>query len=161
MASWILVMAGPPGSLVLGLRRGFGLHLRSVTPLRTVFRTTQTTPQLIGDRSRQLGNDTWIPSTNVDTIKLMFSWDERKRRANIRKHGIDFADCGEVFDGPTLSNEDRREEFGELRIRTFGLLKDTVVLVVWAPGDDNTIHLISARKGDRHESKQFWRQQRH
>jgi uncharacterized DUF497 family protein len=30
-----------------------------------------------------------------------FEWDEDKRQANIRKHGIDFVDVPAVFDGYT------------------------------------------------------------
>ena len=91
----------------------------------------------------------------------MFTWDEAKRQANIRKHEIDFDDCGEVFDGPTVSDEDMREHFGEYRMRSFGILRGTVVLVVWTPRDNDTIHLISARKADRHEQKRFWQNQRY
>jgi uncharacterized DUF497 family protein len=31
-------------------------------------------------------------------MKLRFTWDEAKRQANIAKHGLDFADAGEVLD---------------------------------------------------------------
>ena len=32
----------------------------------------------------------------------MFLWDEAKRRANLRKHGIDFVDAERIFRGFTL-----------------------------------------------------------
>jgi uncharacterized DUF497 family protein len=54
----------------------------------------------------------------------MFSWDEAKRRLNIRKHGIDFADVDKVFRGFTLTAEDDREAYGEARYPTLGLLAD-------------------------------------
>ena len=38
----------------------------------------------------------------------LFEWDEPKRQINIRKHGIDFVDVPEVFDGDTLTIEDAR-----------------------------------------------------
>jgi len=91
----------------------------------------------------------------------MLTWDEAERQANIRKHGVDFRDCGEVLDGPMVSDEDTREDFGEYRIRSFGLLRGTVVLVVWSPRGGDTIHLISARKADRYERKRFWQHQRY
>ena len=31
-------------------------------------------------------------------MKTRLSWDEAKRRANLRKHGLDFANAGEVLD---------------------------------------------------------------
>ncbi len=37
-----------------------------------------------------------------------FEWDEDKRLANLRKHGIDFVDIPPVFDGDTVIIEDAR-----------------------------------------------------
>ena len=54
----------------------------------------------------------------------MFTWDEAKRRANLRKHGIDFVDAGRIFRGFTLTAEDTREAYGERRFLTLGLLED-------------------------------------
>jgi uncharacterized DUF497 family protein len=54
----------------------------------------------------------------------MFTWDETKRRANIRKHGIDFADAPKIFEGLTFTAEDDRETYGERRFLTLGLLED-------------------------------------
>lgn len=38
----------------------------------------------------------------------MFAWDEAKRRLNLRKHGIDFADADKIFRGLTFTAEDVR-----------------------------------------------------
>ena len=46
----------------------------------------------------------------------MFAWDERKRLANVRKHGIDFRDAPKIFRGFTLTAEDNRESYGERRL---------------------------------------------
>jgi uncharacterized DUF497 family protein len=35
--------------------------------------------------------------------KYRFEWDENKNRQNIRKHGFDFADSEEMFDGIPFS----------------------------------------------------------
>jgi uncharacterized DUF497 family protein len=35
----------------------------------------------------------------------MFAWDEAKRRANLRKHRIDFADAEKIFHGLTFTVE--------------------------------------------------------
>ena len=40
--------------------------------------------------------------------QLVITWDEEKRRANLRKHGFDFVDAGTVFDGVTYTYEDDR-----------------------------------------------------
>ena len=34
---------------------------------------------------------------------MQIEWDEAKNRANLRKHGFDFADAAEMFDGPFLA----------------------------------------------------------
>lgn len=46
---------------------------------------------------------------------MNFEWDEAKNRANIRKHGIDFASAQELFDGPMVISADIRAEYGEER----------------------------------------------
>ena len=45
----------------------------------------------------------------------MITWDEEKRRANLRKHGFDFVDAEEVFDGRTYTYEDDRLAYREQR----------------------------------------------
>jgi hypothetical protein len=35
---------------------------------------------------------------------MKFIWDEAQNETNIRKHGLDFADAHEVFDGPILKS---------------------------------------------------------
>ena len=42
----------------------------------------------------------------------MYAWDEAKRLANLRKHGIDFRDAPKIFRGFTLTAEDDREFYG-------------------------------------------------
>ena len=42
-----------------------------------------------------------------------FTWQEPKRRANLKKHGFDFADAAQVFYGPTLTEEDVRDYGGD------------------------------------------------
>jgi len=41
---------------------------------------------------------------------MRFTWHEPKRRANIRKHGIDFVDATEIFADATVEQQDDREE---------------------------------------------------
>jgi uncharacterized DUF497 family protein len=87
----------------------------------------------------------------------MFAWDESKRRANLEKHGIDFADAEKIFGGFTLSAEDTREVYGEQRFLTLGLLEDQVVSVTHTErGDD--IRIISIRKATKHEARYYFSQ---
>jgi uncharacterized DUF497 family protein len=34
---------------------------------------------------------------------MRFAWDERKREANLVKHGLDFRRAVQVFDGPSFT----------------------------------------------------------
>ena len=49
---------------------------------------------------------------------MRFTWDERKRKANLRDHGFDFADARRVFEGFTTTYEDDRFSYGEQRFVT-------------------------------------------
>ena len=87
----------------------------------------------------------------------MFLWDEAKRRANLRKHGIDFIDAERIFGGFTLTAEDVREPYGERRFLTLGLLEDQVVSVAHTElGED--IRIISIRKATKHEARFYFSQ---
>lgn len=77
-------------------------------------------------------------------------WDEAKRRANLRKHGLDFADVEQVLAGITYTIEDRRFEYGERRFITFGMLRDTVVVIAHTE-TPATLRIISMRKATRNE----------
>jgi len=83
------------------------------------------------------------------------TWDERKRRANLKDHGIDFADLEGFFDSDLLTREDKRYAYGKERYQTIGVLNDVPLFVVWTPrGEEGEIaHLISARKAETHEYK--------
>lgn len=61
---------------------------------------------------------------------MKVEWDERKRKTNLRKHGIDFVGCEAIFAGTTKTMIDDREDYGEERFITFGLLDGRVVAVV-------------------------------
>ncbi len=52
---------------------------------------------------------------------MLFEWNEGKRLANLRKHGIDFRDAHLAFAGLTVMREDSRYAYGERRLHTLGL----------------------------------------
>ncbi len=85
----------------------------------------------------------------------MITWDEPKRSENLRKHGVDLADCEVVFDAPMATEEDRREAYGEQRLQSLGLFYGVVVFVVWVDRPAAP-HLISVRKATRHEEQRYW-----
>lgn len=86
---------------------------------------------------------------------MKFDWGEEKREINLRKHGIDFMDCEEIFAGPTATILDDRYHYDEERFVTFGLLADHVVAVAHTETAD-TIRVISIRKATKREQKLFF-----
>ena len=81
---------------------------------------------------------------------MRFSWDEKKRRSNLKDHGLDFVDAPRVFEGPTFTFEDDRFAYGEQRFVTLGFLADIAVSLVHTE-TPSRIHVISFRKATRHE----------
>ena len=86
---------------------------------------------------------------------MNFEWGEEKNEKNIRKHKIDFRDVPQVFDGPMIVNIDDRMDYGEIRWIGMGFLRNIIAIIVFIEKDDDTIHIISARKANKHESKIF------
>lgn len=86
---------------------------------------------------------------------MHFTWDEAKRQSNLRKHGYDFADAYRVFQGLMVLAEDGRNDYGEQRMIAHGLL-DAVVVVVIHVESDQTIRIISMRKGDKYETNRYY-----
>jgi len=81
---------------------------------------------------------------------MKFTWHEPKRSKNLKKHGFDFADAKQVFDGPTITVEDVRDYNGEQRFNTTGFL-GTVIVTICHTETDDEIHIISMRKAENHE----------
>ena len=87
----------------------------------------------------------------------MFTWDERKRKLNLAKHGVDFRDAPAIFDGPLVTVEDTREDYGESRYIALGVLHGVVVSVAYTERRDE-IRIISIRKALKHEARSFFSQ---
>ena len=51
---------------------------------------------------------------------MAFEWNEEKRQANLVKHGVDFRQMPELFDGPTVEAVDDRFNYGETRTNCLG-----------------------------------------
>lgn len=86
-----------------------------------------------------------------------FEWDEAKRLANLEKHGIDFIDVLEVFDGGIVTVEDDRYSYGEQHFVTFGLLRGRVIAVVHTDREES-IRIISARKATKYEQRTYFQE---
>jgi uncharacterized DUF497 family protein len=84
-------------------------------------------------------------------------WDSKKATENLRKHGVDFADAVVALeDDNALTIEDTDHD--EQRFKTLGLGSYlNILFVVHTNRDEDTIRIISARKADRSEVKQYYR----
>jgi uncharacterized protein len=82
--------------------------------------------------------------------------DPRKRKANLRKHKVDLTEGYAAFDGPMVTREDTREDYGEQRFVSLGLSRGKVVVLVWVDDEDEP-RLISCRQAEPHEEEAYFR----
>ena len=86
----------------------------------------------------------------------MTTWDETKRRRNIKDHGLDFVGCEAIWDNFTITREDIRQAYGEKRLVTFGILKGDAVVMVHTERRAGP-HIISLRKAEKHETRYYFK----
>jgi uncharacterized protein len=90
--------------------------------------------------------------------ELRFEWDERRAAANRRKHGVSFEEARTVFlDEDALQIPDPEHSNEEDRFVILGISSHLRVLVVCHcyRENDEVIRIISARKADRGERKNY------
>jgi uncharacterized DUF497 family protein len=87
---------------------------------------------------------------------VLFEWDESKRRSNLEKHGIDFANSAALFlpGGRMVAALDVRTAYGEERYIGFGLLGGRVVAVCFTYRN-HSVRLVSLRKANQREQKKY------
>ena len=79
---------------------------------------------------------------------------EEKRRKILEERGLDLARAEEVFDGAELSWVDDRQDYGETRWSTFGLLDERLVAVSWTIRNAKR-RIISMRKANDREKARY------
>lgn len=84
---------------------------------------------------------------------MKFEWDEIKREANVRKHGLDLMTAAALFDDrPVFSYESPRAD--EPRFVTVGRVSEVLVAVVWTERSA-AIRLISLRRARDGEKRKY------
>lgn len=89
---------------------------------------------------------------------LSFEWDERKAKANAKKHGVSFDEAKSVFvDERAKLIEDPDHSEDEDRFVLLGLSSVLRLLLVCHcyRAEGNVIRIISARKASAHEFKSY------
>jgi len=83
-----------------------------------------------------------------------YQWDENKRQANIRKHGLDFADAVDFEWQHATHDVDSRRDYCELRIVSFAPLHGRICALLWTQRDDH-IRIFGLRKANKREIKRY------
>lgn len=90
---------------------------------------------------------------------LRFEWDQRKDEINRRKHRVGFETAKLVFDDPSCLTFVEWVKDGEERWHAIGIIgARTIITVVHTyrlDGSDEIIRIISARRADAQERKQY------
>ena len=97
---------------------------------------------------------------NVRMNELRFEWDERKERANIKKHGVSFNEAQSVFyDENAIQYFDPDHSDDEDRFLMVGVSQKLRILIVCHcfREEDSVIRIISARKATKGEEDNYWR----
>jgi uncharacterized DUF497 family protein len=88
-------------------------------------------------------------------MPCVFEWDEVKRKANLAKHAVDFADAIEVFaDALRIERINSRRSHDEERREVIGLVGEHVLFVVYTPRG-GVRRMISARRASRDERRTY------
>ena len=77
-----------------------------------------------------------------------------KRNITLAERGLDMARAEEIFAGATLTVEDDRKDYGEIRLITIGFLDERMVVMVWTQRD-SARRIISLRKANEQEQKAY------
>lgn len=86
---------------------------------------------------------------------MRLEWNLQKASENLRKHGVDFADAVIALeDVNALTIEDKDHD--EQRFRTLGMVPNfNILYVIYTYREKDCLRIISARKADRSEQKQY------
>ncbi len=86
-----------------------------------------------------------------------YEWDKEKDAQNFQKHGISFKEASLIFEGPVFTRVDDRNDYGEIRELSFGMLGGGIVILAVAHTERNgKTRLISARKATPKERKIYY-----
>ncbi|KQT45084.1 hypothetical protein ASG43_12315 [Aureimonas sp. Leaf454] len=81
---------------------------------------------------------------------MEFEWDETKRLKVIAERRVDILYAAGIFEGVVLTRVDDRNDYGEERLISLGLVGDECFVVVHVSRND-TVRLITAWKGGRND----------
>ena len=87
---------------------------------------------------------------------LIFEWDLKKAKTNLKKHGISFEEASTAFkDTLSLTIDDPLHSNDEKRLVLIGMSYNNRILVVVHTEREDNIRIISARKATKKERKYY------
>lgn len=85
---------------------------------------------------------------------MVFQWDNKKRQRVWKKRKVDIVYAALIFEGPVLTAIDDREDYGEVREISIGLVDGECFVVVHTDRNGET-RIITAWKGGREEHDRY------
>ena len=85
---------------------------------------------------------------------MQVEFDFDKSDKTLTERGLYFAHAGAVFTGVNVTAEDARFDYGEPRLIAVGVLKGTMMVLVWTPRGE-VCRIISMRKVNEREIAKF------
>ena len=95
--------------------------------------------------------------------EIRFEWDQKKEKANVKRHGVSFEEARTAFyDERAIQFYDPDHSDEEDRFILLGLsLKPQVLVVCHCFRESETVvRIISARKADKDEEREYWKQRK-
>lgn len=85
---------------------------------------------------------------------MEFEWHEKKRQEVIAERGVDMLYAALIFENDVLTRVDDREDYGEVRLISLGLVESECFVVVHTQRNGRT-RLITAWKGGHDDRTQY------
>ncbi|MGA7674867.1 MAG: BrnT family toxin [Rhizomicrobium sp.] len=85
---------------------------------------------------------------------MKIEFDPVKSAKNERERGLPFAEAAPLFDGPRLEWEDRRKDYGEVRINTLGEIEGRIFFATFTRRGE-AARIISFRKANTREARLY------
>ena len=87
----------------------------------------------------------------VTIIKVQYEWDERKRRENLKRHGLDFRDAAKVYEQPLKMTIDSRKRGEDRKIDIAPFEETLMVMTLVYVERGPSVRIISLRRASRKE----------
>ena len=92
--------------------------------------------------------------------QMIFEWDKRKEKANIKKHGVSFDEARTSFydeHAVVFHDPDHSDEEDRFILLGTSYKLNTLVVCHCFREEETVIRIISARKADKDESNEYWK----